>query len=356
MLKKGRIEGSWGWRALKITVFSVVAFGLFACARSVQCPEYNPEQDSITVEFQDGSHLVGNPAPLTFKTANSTVALDPKQFNLISVSPIEGQTTANLISGDKLTGALPNPLKMSTAFGVVSIPLYSVLEIYGFIDLKRGLVAYWKFDGDGQDSVGNHNLSMATGRQDPAYGSGGGASYKEGLIGQSSSQKGNNSMFQMSSADDMDFYKDFTFSAWLYREQSIYDNDALLDDGVLYVAKRDASPWNSKMGVYVNSGSDSANLELIDNSPLGQPPLHTWFHVVVFRKGNILGIKVNNQGTATVDVSGIRLRRRPLTFLGQQIAGYPWQGRIDEIGFWNRALQPAELTALYNNGKGLRPL
>jgi hypothetical protein len=178
--------------------------------------------------------------------------------------------------------------------------------------------------------------------------------YGEGKVGKAISKTGNSSAFQLPEIAGMDFNKDFTLSVWLYRERSIYDNDSVFDNGSIYVAKRDAAPWNSKVGVFITS-TDKRSVAAVDDSSMGQPPLRKWFHVFVYRKGNTIGIKVNNKGTATADVSDMRLQSQPLTYIGQQQYGYPWQGRIDEFCLWNRALTPSEMTALYNAQNGERP-
>ena len=212
-------------------------------------------------------------------------------------------------------------------------------------NMPSGLVAHWAFEGNGDDSAGHNDLTV---------GGNGEMTYGEGKVGQAISKTGNTSGFQLPEIAGIDFNQDFTLSVWLYREGSMYDNDAVFDNGSIYVAKRDASPWNSKMGVYITS-SDKRSLQLVDNSSMGQPPLHKWFHVFVFRKGNTIGIKVNNKGTATVDVSDMRLQSGPLTYIGQQQHGYPWQGCIDEFCLWNRALTSSEMTALYDAENGKRP-
>jgi hypothetical protein len=212
-------------------------------------------------------------------------------------------------------------------------------------NLPPGLVAFWAFEGNGRDSAGHNDLTI---------GDAGDMTYAEGRVGQAMSQTGNNSAFQLPGIAGIDFNQDFTLSVWLYRERSTYDNDAVFDDGSIYVAKRDASPWDSKMGVYITS-SDKRSLQLVDNSSMGQPPLHKWFHVLVYRKGKDIGIKVNNEGTAIVNVTGMHFRSQPMTYVGQQQNGYPWQGRIDEFCLWNRALTSSEMSALYDASNGKRP-
>ena len=228
--------------------------------------------------------------------------------------------------------------------GLVIVGWFGYAKIRSHITFQ-GAVAYWRFEGNGQDSVGHNDLTT---------GGAGDMAYAEGKVGMAMSLKGNHHAFQVPEITGIDFNKDFTLSVWLYRERSIYDNDAVFHNGSIYLAKRDADPWNSRMGVGITS-SDNRSVAAVDNSSMGQPPLHKWFHVLVFRKGNTVGIKVNNQGTATVDVSDMHLQSQPLTYVGQQQYGYPWQGRIDELCLWNRALTSSEMSALYNDGNGRHP-
>jgi hypothetical protein len=325
---------------------------------------------SIAVDLEDGSRIVGVlDTPLAFTTAFNTMKLDTRQIESIETLPENNQAIAHFKNGDRLHGSFVSTMmNIRTVFGMVSIPVALIRELHSDNDLRSGLVAYFRFEGNGEDSIGDHLLRVGDGTMNMSYldGNTGQAmlsvrgatpsmSYSDGKIGQAITQTGNASSFRMPRPTDIDLEKDFTVSVWAYREESIYDNDAVFDNGSLYIAKRDAPPWNSRMGVLLSSLDSKRTLDLVDNSSIGKPPLHTWFHVIVFRRGNTVGMRVNNEGTATVDVSGMKLQGGPLIFVGQQQYGYPWQGRLDELGIWNRALTPSEMTALYNNGRGKRP-
>lgn len=304
---------------------------------------------SIAVDLEDGSRIVGVlETPLSFKTAFDTMKLDTRHIERIEVLPKNNQATAHFKNGDRIHGSFASTvIKIQSALGMVSIPVGSIRELHSRDDLRSGLVAYWRFEENGGDSTGDHLLTVGEGT--------GNVSYSGGKIGLAMRQEGNPSSFRMPRAADIDFEKNFTLSVWAYREESVYDNDAVFDNGSLYIAKRDAPPWNSRMGVLLSSLDDKRTLDLVDNSSIGKPPLHTWFHVAVFRRGTTIGIKVNNEGTATVDVSGMKLQGGSMVFIGQQQYGYPWQGRLDELGIWNRALTFSEMTSLYNNGRARRP-
>jgi hypothetical protein len=235
---------------------------------------------------------------------------------------------------------------------LVTLTLVVCLHAYGRIQSESASyfnkpVAYWAFEGNGRDSAGNHDLAIGVGAPNPAP-------YGEGKIGQAMNQQGNSPAFIASRTPDFDFSRDFTIAVWVYRNESIYDNDAILDTGSIYIAKRDAAPWNSRFGVLLHKTGGEQQIELVDNSKIGPPAINTWYHVIVFRKGNTVGIKVNNEGMSMVDVADLNLAGGLMMFVGIQQCGYPWQGRLDELGIWNRTLTDYEMAALYNNGAGRR--
>jgi hypothetical protein len=39
-------------------------------------------------------------------------------------------------------------------------------------------------------------------------------------------------------------------------------------------------------------------------------------------------------------------------YLGFEISSFPFKGKIDEVGIWNRALSASEVATLYHGGSG----
>jgi len=78
-----------------------------------------------------------------------------------------------------------------------------------------------------------------------------------------------------------------------------------------------------------------------------------WMHTVVSVSGNTMSCYANG---ALVDVialgTGARLTPNSVR-LGGNPYGYGWSGPMDEVGFWNRALDATEVTQLYNDGNAL---
>jgi hypothetical protein len=76
-----------------------------------------------------------------------------------------------------------------------------------------------------------------------------------------------------------------------------------------------------------------------------------WIHLVAYRRGTTIGVVVNGVETTAPFTGTIG----PATtfWLGKASAGYEWQGTLDELEVWDRALSSAEIAALYNGGAGV---
>src|SRR5262249_7547767 len=130
------------------------------------------------------------------------------------------------------------------------------------ISLQLGLIAYWKLDGNGNDSVGAHTLT-------------GSPSWVTGKIGQAMSQSGNVEGLQTPTAD-FDFSHDFTISMWINWSGGIYSDDAIFDATAVQIARRDVN--SSKISVAVQPSGASAAYA-VDNSPVGAITTNTWYHI-----------------------------------------------------------------------------
>lgn len=84
--------------------------------------------------------------------------------------------------------------------------------------------------------------------------------------------------------------------------------------------------------------------------------LSTWYHVVwqYDAAADLIRIYVNaGTPTTTSDTTGATDSTNELR-LGRQGSAY-YDGRIDAVGIWRRALSADEITTLYNSGNGVEP-
>lgn len=153
----------------------------------------------------------------------------------------------------------------------------------------------------------------------------------------------------------------FSFSLWINYEEL---PGAAQDDGIL-------GKWNStgNQRSYAIAGFNNAgthqlaffvspdgvnNFGAFVNSGVS---ISTWYHLVgIFTPSTSIELYLNNtriqNTTASVPASafGSTAEFR----LGDYVsATSPFDGLIDEVGFWDRALTSAEVTELYNAGAGL---
>lgn len=195
-----------------------------------------------------------------------------------------------------------------------------------------GAIAVWHLERDGSDSSGNENHGRVRD----------GWRFGPGRVGAGASNRGNSGGMTLEHLRGLDVGSDFTLTLWARLEGRAYDNDALFDNGTIYLAKRD--DWGGRLGFFVR-GADGRDLgSVVDSSSLGPVPNEQWIHVAVVRRGDSLELVVNGERSRSFMV------REPLApssnvFVGVQRHGYPWQGTIDEVVVVGRALSTSALMA-----------
>ncbi len=80
----------------------------------------------------------------------------------------------------------------------------------------------------------------------------------------------------------------------------------------------------------------------------------TWHHISFTKNGSTLSLYIdgNSSVTTTTDTTtGTTTNSYPLYIGGEQCSVYPFNGKVDEVRVYNRALSATEITALYNSGR-----
>jgi hypothetical protein len=223
----------------------------------------------------------------------------------------------------------------------------------------NGLVSYWPFSGNANDQSGN-NLN----------GSVSGATLTTDRFGNSNSAYNfaDNQQITIPNSADQNHYP-LTVSLWYNPSnqptgtstnifskyvaaswngfQIVYaDNTNVTNDGVVINDGYGTSSWytrdtnNRVIGYYGSPGFLQANVAT-----------NTWYHYVFVLDATGGKIFVNGQlvssdtwdGTPGVAINNF------LWKIGGQYEGNSWfNGKIDDIGIWNRALNETEISGLYN--------
>ena len=196
-----------------------------------------------------------------------------------------------------------------------------------------GLVSWWRGEGDATDAVGGHNGTLV-----------GGASYRAGKVGQAFALNGVDGEVDLGSWFNL---HTFSVALWVNASASQSTSADIMDNN--------HTDYRSWVVQYNNSGLQffwySGNLGKLYFSLTPD----TWQYLVITLDSNYVA-RVYLDGQLQGSIAGTG----PLTYDGTQFVrlgrwgsgGRYFNGLLDEVDVYNRALSPAEVTALYNAGAG----
>ena len=218
------------------------------------------------------------------------------------------------------------------------------------VPLLPGLIALWRGESDASDLIGEHHGSffvgtVATGPRVTASGKVGGALDFDGTV--------------HVVIPDAPALKpaQFTVETWVFPTVSKFDRQTIIAHGS---SKDDSDTWILDLingfPVFVSHG----------NRQLECPfsiPLNDWTHLAITFDGAIKRLFVNGMLVAARDESGDPLiyDAVPVTIgadLAGNVSGARFNGRIDEIALYHRALDAVDVAAIYNAdrvGKSVSP-
>lgn len=150
-----------------------------------------------------------------------------------------------------------------------------------------------------------------------------------------------------------------SISAWVYMTEKDEDRQIVNK----YLATGDERSYklyydstNDVFAFAISTDGESGGEVIVRATDFGSPQLRTWYHVVGVADGNAGEIRVTVNGfisnvntySSTIHDGTAALR----IGLGADTLN-PWDGKIDEVGFWNKPLASGEISFLYNSGKGV---
>ncbi len=226
----------------------------------------------------------------------------------------------------------------------------------------NGLVGLWSFNGD--------DISGTTAYDRSGQGNNGtltnGPSKTDGKIGQALDffPNGSDTNAYVTMGDPgsgvLDFGTgDFSVSFW-FKGRGFVSQGSSLNGMIMKraVDSVNAAGWvfytdsNNGVGLNVNGGSDSSSIYITGGT--GKATDNTWHHVVGVRSGTAISLYLDRNRIAIGTLSGSVSNAVALTFGDDNLGSRNFNGTIDEVRMYNRALATTDIESLYTQGGGTK--
>jgi hypothetical protein len=307
-----------------------------------------PAQLQLVVRLVDGSRIVGQPTrhEIPFRTSYMNVSLEFKLLSSMEFSTGQPAVTANMENGDRIKGTIAiEGLELETLVGTVSVPLgrvASITVIHATSGPTAGLAAFYPLRGNAEDRSGHirhgvlHGPTPTTDRQGIANGAllfDGAQTYIQIPDG----------LFSPSTAG-------FTVSAWVLthdartRGMAIYTGTRMgesqlqvIDGNFVFLTKLSNGDWHAAQAPAVED---------------------KFVHLVgVYRRGVSLQIWVNGERKGETPLPQYALYPGPplvsssIGSYAPERLNYVWQGAIEDVQIYDRALTDQEIRDMYDTGQ-----
>ena len=172
-----------------------------------------------------------------------------------------------------------------------------------------------------------------------------------GRYGNALSFNGTTSYVNLGNASDLQITGSMTWSAWIFATANPADDGQIiaksLGSGWQFKTSPDTGPHTFGVGVSPNNSSITQRYSTTVRQ------LNTWYHVagVYDATARTLNIYVNgvlDNGVLRGTVPASQFNAATNVNIGRRAAGYYFQGTIDEVRVYNRALTPAEIQSDMN--------
>ena len=210
----------------------------------------------------------------------------------------------------------------------------NTLQILG----DTSCIATYRLNGGSADLSGNYNGTDTN------------ITYTDGYFGQCASFNGSSSFITLP-GNMLNSLTAISASAWVYRRTGSSDNyEYILSGGISVsgqrygIAVNDAGSGSTDNKFYITDGASSFHTNTVCN-------YNTWYHVVYTWSGTELKFYVNGSLDSTFTAVNCNFQS---SGNGHKIGeyhhngNYEWEGEIDQVRIFNKAISASEVTTLYN--------
>ncbi len=337
-------------------VITLIATALTSAIRAE--PATNQVKQSLRLELDlvDGSRVIGIPGveSLPVQTTYARMVIPLKQILSIKMGDDHETAAIDLLNGDRIKGVLTlGPVRLDTVFGKVSVGVEHIRVLRIVPVGGDGPVAHWSFDdGTGKDDSGSSEAQFQPSSRCVVS-----------PLGKSLSLTDSRAYARVASpAVCADGWAAITLSIWIKpRQYTTYCNVICrgTDSQVAgYYLGLNPSAQGSFVVTTAANQTDGVEFRTFGHGAETFPPPGRWYHLVGTYDGRVYRSYVNGKadGEAQAKQPGARIWDLPeaITHLGTS-APLPYRnwsdqyfdGLIDEVGIWQRALSADEVRALY---------
>ncbi|HEV2695086.1 MAG TPA: LamG domain-containing protein, partial [Verrucomicrobiae bacterium] len=239
------------------------------------------------------------------------------------------------------------PATIVLAAGALFAPLAAVPAHAGCTPPPTGIVGWWQAESNAVDIIGGDNGSVAAG-----------VTYAAGETGFGFNFPGNANV-TIPDEPALNPTNALTIELWVYVRAAVpshWSQDLVNKDGecgsrqyMLNVGDSTASPGMGDFRAHIGV---SSGLQIFDGATIIQS--NTWYHVAETYDGTNLILYVNGNVDGKMAVSGpIITTTEPLRLGGGADPGCPayyFNGMMDEVSIYNRALSSNQIAAIYQAG------
>ncbi len=218
-----------------------------------------------------------------------------------------------------------------------------------------GSVGYWKFDGGTSGSIANNTTagfedSSGNGNNGTASNANGaGMAWTTGKLSGAVNFDGVDDYVDVASSTSLNITDAITIEAWVY-PKGWNPGGNLIVSKCFYYAGAAYNLWinegHTSIKFYINEGQFGSALSF-------DGALNKWYHIVGTYDRQYVRVYVNGVGgTPYANTSSINTNTYNVA-IGSRPGGgsYNFNGLIDEVRIYNRALSPTEISAIYNATK-----
>ena len=306
---------------------------------------FTPTTTNIDVGFYDSPIGDNQATVVTFKlyqiSSSSSITVTPSETTEYWVdATTNGVTcrdyiTINVINPEITASATEICAGESVDLSVNTLDANDVCDLP--VNLEEGVVMYLPFCDNAQDISGNSNdgvVSNSNLTEDRFN------NPNQAYLFSNSSQ----SMITVNPSSSLNITQDITFSAWFYPT----------DTSLGYIVDRDVCGFTGDWGLQWLNGQVKMRTQGDENTIVsGVLAINNWYHVLVTRESGVFTMYINSEITS--QNSGYNYNfvntNNPIR-IGDQSCTSPeenFDGKIDDVAIWNRALSSEEVLSLYQN-------